>query len=535
MRRGRSPGTGDPLASLRQAAIVLGTFGFLALYYLLWSPSRKLPSFVDGTKVSLVKANVRGAAAAFLVNKAGGGGGGEGAGLGKVGSAGAGETGKLSRWQKYDWLPERDKSTVLNNYVEHADSLQYTDGERIEGCGNAAADEANRLGVGVVRRHVQMDHIKPVDNVKKALKHFEDALSLAPDCASARLNLAIILPVITVDWAKDTKRMLSLLAKDNFARATVPLRSKAVLWEGITRELMVTLVPGSDVEAHRLYLEAFELRPQLALLYFGKPGHVFIEKKKQVSLFQDRRMKSEDGQRIQTDTLLRLLLYYEYSKHFSSYNHVSKEQALGFHDHWHTLAKDMLPPFVVKTLQRCYRKLIANGILKFDDKQSRRYYHYNSPPAKFTAAVYTEFISRLWARPMKATYTYMGGYVQVLILNTHTHTHCRYPAGSELKPHVDRAQCEITMSVSIDVNPYEETCPLGLRLEPKKLVKERSIGNAKRPTDPSLQAYAYPRPGDALVFRGRGIVHWRDQIPEGMNCTNLFFHYVLMDFEGKID
>eukprot|EP01061_Rhynchopus_euleeides_P010087 TRINITY_DN19431_c0_g2_i1.p1 TRINITY_DN19431_c0_g2~~TRINITY_DN19431_c0_g2_i1.p1 ORF type:complete len:501 (+),score=180.54 TRINITY_DN19431_c0_g2_i1:55-1503(+) len=419
---------------------------------------------------------------------------------------------KLSKWQHLDWLPERDKATVLNSYQEHANTPQWEDGERILTCHSEEADKENLIGVDLVRRHVMRDHIRPVDSAKAAQKHFEEAVSLEPNCYTARLNLAILLCVVTKNPLEDYQRMGKIL--QGFPEDHT-LYAKSLLWTAISLELQGIY----EQESHDMYQKTFDAKPALALLYFGKEGGVYKKHKKLIAIFKDTRMKNEIGLKIQQDCLKKILMYYEFSKHFSGYNHVSKEQALTFHDNWFFLAKDMVPPYVVKVMQECYRQLISKGILKFDDKQSKRYYHYNSPPARFVAAVYVEFISRLWARPMKATYTYMGG----------------YPGGSELKPHVDRKQCEITMSVSIDVNPDEETCPLGLRLEPKKLAKERSIGNSKRPTDPSQQTYVYPRPGDALVFRGRGVVHWRDRIPEGMNCTNLFFHYVLIDFEGKIE
>eukprot|EP00659_Diplonema_papillatum_P006550 gene6550-10004_t len=81
------------------------------------------------------------------------------------------------------------------------------------------------------------------------------------------------------------------------------------------------------------------------------------------------------------------------------------------------------------------------------------------------------------------------------------------------------------MSVAVDVNPAEETCPIGARLQPKQLTKSKSVGTNDKPSDPKKAGYLYPHIGDAVLFRGRGIVHWRDEIPEGMNCTNIFLHW----------
>merc|ERR1712048_941618 len=106
--------------------------------------------------------------------------------------------------------------------------------------------------------------------------------------------------------------------------------------------------------------------------------------------------------------------------------------------------------------------------------------------------------------------------------------------GSRLPPHVDRAQCEWTLSLSIDVNPSDETCPVSAVKQPKKLTKEKSFGakNAK-PKDPEKYMTVYAHPGDAAIFRGRGLVHWRDTIPDKMNCTNVFLHYVREEYMGR--
>jgi len=32
--------------------------------------------------------------------------------------------------------------------------------------------------------------------------------------------------------------------------------------------------------------------------------------------------------------------------------------------------------------------------------------------------------------------------------------------------------------------------------------------------------------GDALLFRGRYLSHWRDQLPEGYTSSSILFHFV---------
>jgi hypothetical protein len=32
--------------------------------------------------------------------------------------------------------------------------------------------------------------------------------------------------------------------------------------------------------------------------------------------------------------------------------------------------------------------------------------------------------------------------------------------------------------------------------------------------------------GEALLFRGRYLTHWRDRLPEGYTSSSILFHYV---------
>ena len=313
---------------------------------------------------------------------------------------------QLSRWQRFDWLPKRDKETVLNGYVEHANSPQWEEGERIYTCNNAEADAENLKGVDILRRHLMKDHLHPADSPRPAKEHFERAIEIEPICYTARLNLCILLPVVTKNFIEDTQRCFKLLA--GFPTDHI-LHAKSLLWVGITLELYGL----KEEEANDVYQKAFDKKPSLSMQYFGKTANIW-KGKKLITLFKDTRMHDDTGLKIQMECLKKLLLYTEFAKHFSGFNHITKAEALAFHDNWFFLAKDLIPPYVLKALQSCYRSLVGKGILKFDDKQAKRYYHYNSPPARYIAAVYGELVSRLWARPMKTTYTYMGGYVNHL-------------------------------------------------------------------------------------------------------------------------
>eukprot|EP01060_Flectonema_neradi_P010322 TRINITY_DN17414_c1_g1_i2.p1 TRINITY_DN17414_c1_g1~~TRINITY_DN17414_c1_g1_i2.p1 ORF type:complete len:485 (+),score=78.24 TRINITY_DN17414_c1_g1_i2:59-1513(+) len=415
--------------------------------------------------------------------------------------------GQLSRWGHKDWLPQRDKEVLLRGYKSHFENPHHA--ERFISCGSKDADEANKAAVTKVLRHISFDYINPTRELNDAAAALRQVLEKYPSCPTIILNYVIV-ATVTIP-TKDQEQLEGLLKKIPHGHK---LYLKSKFWLAVVQEYQ-----GKDKEAHDVYTAVFEEDSEYSKTYFGKYKSFFFDHQRQITLFGDNRLKREDAKLVEKEAVIKLVLYYEYAPHFAGYAHVSPEEMLAFHDVWYHFVKGMVPPYVTQVLQQCLRKLIDMGALRFDDKQSKRYFHYNPPFVRFMSAVYVKLIGMIFAMEMKSTYTYLGS----------------YPGGSELKPHVDRAQCEITVTVSVDVNPGEGSCPIGLRLEPKKLLKEKSVGNALKPTDPSLVQYVYPRPGDALMIRGRGLVHWRDPIPDGMNCSNIFLHYVRSDFVGKQD
>lgn len=81
-----------------------------------------------------------------------------------------------------------------------------------------------------------------------------------------------------------------------------------------------------------------------------------------------------------------------------------------------------------------------------------------------------------------------------------------YQEGEELIPHVDRPSCEISVTVNIactgDVWPiwmqYEDNDPVKCMLEP----------------------------GDAVIYKGCEVTHWRRKLPKGQLNVQFMLHYV---------
>ena len=87
-----------------------------------------------------------------------------------------------------------------------------------------------------------------------------------------------------------------------------------------------------------------------------------------------------------------------------------------------------------------------------------------------------------------------------------TYSYARqYEIGHELKPHRDREACEITATLALGFEG--EVWPIW--------VEDRSKEHH------SFLLHA----GDALIFSGRELLHWREENQNG-SCSQVFLHYV---------
>jgi hypothetical protein len=155
-------------------------------------------------------------------------------------------------------------------------------------------------------------------------------------------------------------------------------------------------------------------------------------------------------------------------------------------------------------LRRYYRALVASGRLpRGDDQVAERYRVHSEPVAMFFHPQLADLMSRIAGEPVRPSYLYFAS----------------YPAGSALPRHVDRLQCEFSMSLLIDYSPEPDgACGWPLFLE-----------------DPALPDSAVAADlglGDAVFYRGRQLVHYRDPLTEGHVSSSLFLHYVREDFVG---
>jgi hypothetical protein len=178
--------------------------------------------------------------------------------------------------------------------------------------------------------------------------------------------------------------------------------------------------------------------------------------------------------------------------------------------------RKILPPFVLRAFQQCVRSQITNKKLKLGDGQSKRYVMYNDRCSRWVHYQLPDLIRRVIAHNARPSYTYFGGYV----------------AGSELTPHTDRAQCEFTMSMTVEHNPHNATWLLSLGKKPLFDRDDNFVGKYPEqmpPEDEIVDADLYA--GDALLFMGRHLVHFRrGKLPEGQWTNQVFLHHVQEGF-----
>lgn len=86
-----------------------------------------------------------------------------------------------------------------------------------------------------------------------------------------------------------------------------------------------------------------------------------------------------------------------------------------------------------------------------------------------------------------------------------TYSYARiYQHGNELKPHVDKSQCEISLTVNLDCDE-----PWSIWIETPQKVRQEVVLT----------------PGDAMLYFGMTAVHWRESF-KGSYCNQVFLHYV---------
>jgi hypothetical protein len=182
---------------------------------------------------------------------------------------------------------------------------------------------------------------------------------------------------------------------------------------------------------------------------------------------------------------------------------MSKANA-GFQRKGYAPLGNLIRPLNLAALRRYYRHAIRRGAIPLGDVQSpRRYAVHDESIARFFHHQIAKAISAVVGEAIKPSYVYLASYL----------------SGAELKKHIDRQQCEFSVTLCLDFSPEPQLAtswPICL-------------------DTPEGTVTVYQALGDGLVYRGTKVPHYRGVLAEGHTSTSIFFHYVPADFSGELE
>ncbi len=183
---------------------------------------------------------------------------------------------------------------------------------------------------------------------------------------------------------------------------------------------------------------------------------------------------------------------------------VCQEAASQFRTLGYAVVRDLIHPVFLGALRHYYRALVAGGRLpRGDDQVAERYRLHSEPVAMFFHGQLARLVGQIAGETVKPSYLYFAS----------------YPSGSSLPKHVDRIQCEFSISLLVDYSP-EPTGPCGWPL----FLEHADLPGGVVGADLGI--------GDAVLYRGRRLSHYRDPLAEGHQSSSIFLHYLREDFVG---
>ena len=187
----------------------------------------------------------------------------------------------------------------------------------------------------------------------------------------------------------------------------------------------------------------------------------------------------------------------------AEWNDIVRRAASGFAKDGFAAMPALIHRYHLGSLRRYYRRLLRTGGMTLGDNCSpNRYVVYQESVAQFFHRQIAHVVGAVAGMPVKPTFVYSVSYT----------------GGTNLEVHTDRAQCEYAVSLLVDYTPEPlEQSPWPLQL------------NGPNGTRKIWQAL-----GDAVLYRGTRIPHWRDRLAASATSTSLLFYYVNENFTGSL-
>lgn len=164
----------------------------------------------------------------------------------------------------------------------------------------------------------------------------------------------------------------------------------------------------------------------------------------------------------------------------------------------------LIHPYHLGALRRHFRRQIRTGAFPLGDDQSAlRHVAHNEPVARFFHHQLTGVMSAIAGELVKPSYVYFAS----------------YQGGAELERHTDREQCEFSITFCVDYTP-----------EPASATHWPICLDTAQGT-----VIVYQALGDALLYRGCQVPHYRKRLWRGATSSSIFFHYVRRNFAGPLN
>ncbi len=162
----------------------------------------------------------------------------------------------------------------------------------------------------------------------------------------------------------------------------------------------------------------------------------------------------------------------------------------------------LLNPAYLPALARYYAEMIQSGVWRLGDAQvAGRYGWHNEPLARFFHHQLAHYIGRVAGVQVKPSYAYVSF----------------YQAGAVLERHVDREQCEFTLSLLVEQKAEGEFSEWPIYFD-----------------TPEGTVELFQSAGEAILFRGAKLPHYRPPLANGQTYLSLLFHYVSREFHRTL-
>jgi hypothetical protein len=171
----------------------------------------------------------------------------------------------------------------------------------------------------------------------------------------------------------------------------------------------------------------------------------------------------------------------------------------------YAVLRNLIHPLQIAALRRHFRALQENKQIYIDTTQvvGGRYVMHNEGAAAFIHDQLTDLVCHVTQQQVQPSFSNLAVYLSNALLDKH----------------VDRPQCLYNISLLIDTNPEVEisdSWPLYLEIDGQAEAIRLEMG-------------------DAVLYSGTRIPHWRDALPEGNTVTVISCHFVSTDFKGSLN